>query len=271
MTTSIIKRDRILAVENILALAFAIIMNFLAITLPLNNKTTGELSDEYPNMFTPAGITFSIWSIIYLFLIAFVIYQAIVFFKQKQSVADVRSITPLFIINCMGNGAWLFAWHYQQVALSVAIMLVMLSTLILIHHRLQLARPFKPLATKLLLDVPFSLYLGWISIATIANVTTLFVDLDIVPLGISSTIWTIIMIITGAIIALFMIVKKRNIVFGLVVCWAFYGITLKRLQVGSIGSGDIIMVCHICVGILLAAMVFAFFNLVKRSTSGAQG
>lgn len=259
------QKRNVLAVANIVVFLFVIVMNYLAVTLPLNNKTTGELSDEYPNMFTPAGITFSIWSVIYLFITGFVIYQANVLFKNKVSSTVIARISPFFIINCLANGSWLFAWHYQQVALSVAIMLVMLVTLIFIHHTLKLALPFQPLNQKLWLDVPFSLYLGWISIATIANITTLFVANDILPLGISSTAWTLIMIIIGAVLSLFMVLAKKNIIFGVVVCWAFLGIIIKRIDVASLGSREIILVCQVCIGLILAAIYIAATKVSKRA------
>ena len=110
------------AIFNILVFAFVVVMNTLAVTLPLNNKTTGELSDQYPNYFTPAGFTFSIWGIIYLFLLGFTIYQAVVLFSGKSGAAKVSRITPLFILNGLLNGAWIFAWHYEQVTLSLVIM-----------------------------------------------------------------------------------------------------------------------------------------------------
>ncbi|WP_207497238.1 hypothetical protein [Aridibaculum aurantiacum] len=257
---------RLLAILNCIAFAFVVLMNIVAVKLPLNNKTTGELADQYPNLFTPAGFTFSIWSVIYTFLLGFIIYQAIVLFKNKGATEKIVAISPYFILNCMANGAWLFAWHYEIVGLSVMIMFIMLSTLIVIHHKLDLALPWRPLQQKLWLDLPFSLYLGWISIATIANVTTLFVDNNIQPLGISSPMWTMIMIGVGALLALVMILKSKNYAYALVVCWAFYGIIAKRNEAGNAGSEDIVAVAIACIAILLVAIIIkAVSSSLKRS------
>jgi hypothetical protein len=262
-------KNKRFAILNIVAFIIVIVTNWLAVILPLNGKTTGELSDAYPNKFTPAGFTFSIWGIIYLFLAGFVIYQAIVLLANKRFAERIRKITPLFIINCLANAAWLFAWHYQQVGLSVLIMLVMLITLILIHERLNLAWRWQPLTEKLLLDVPFSIYLGWISVATIANITTWFIALSIEPLGISSTMWTMIMLVVATMIGAFMAWRKDNVVFALVVCWALYGIIAKREQVGSIGSSKIILVAEICIGLLIIVILLqlAFSNRRKLTVT----
>ena len=258
------------AIANIVGLCAVLIINYLAVTQPLNNKTTGELSDLYPNMFTPAGFTFSIWSIIYSFLIGFIIYQAVELFNQKKDVEKIIRISPYFLLNCLLNGAWLFAWHYLFIGLSVFIMFALLGTLLIIHHKLNLALPLRPLSQKLWLDIPFSLYLGWISIATIANITAYLVSENIEPFSIPATIWTIIMIIVGAILGLFMVIKKRNIVFGIVVCWALFGILMKRIQVGSLGSREIILFAQISIGIVLAAIVFTLMQKSNRTIQRLQ-
>ena len=253
------------AILNILVFAFVVVMNTLAVTLPLNNKTTGELSDQYPNYFTPAGFTFSIWGIIYLFLLGFTIYQAVVLFSGKSGAAKVSRITPLFILNGLLNGAWIFAWHYEQVTISLFIMLGLLVTLIAIHNRLGLSLPWKPLSEKIFLDIPFSLYLGWISIATIANVAVWFTDRGIQPLNIAEVTWTISMIIVGTLLALLMLWWRRNIFYSLVPAWAFYGIMSKRLAAGDSESMSIATVAQVCMYVILAAVVI--FSLLQTTSS----
>lgn len=253
-----------LAIANAIAFLFVIVMNVLAVQLPLNNKTTGELSDRYPNMFTPAGITFSIWSVIYVFLAGFVIYQVYVLFNGKRGTRRIVSISFYFIINCIANGAWLLVWHYQNVPLSVLIMLVMLGTLIAIHSKLHIGLPWKPLKHKLWLDIPFSLYLGWISIATIANITTLFVEIEVSPFNLPASIWTMILIGVATLLTSFMVLRKRNIFFGLVVCWAFIGIILKRRQEATLGSAEIILTCQLCIALIVIFILIYLFR--RRNT-----
>lgn len=259
-------RNRILAIINVIAYAVVLLTNYLAVSLPLNNKTTGQLSDQYPNLFTPAGITFSIWGVIYLFLGIFVVYQLVELFKDNIVASKIKSITPVFLLNCAANASWLFAWHYEMVGLSVVIMLVMLSTLIIIHNRLNLAMQWNLMPEKLCLDIPFSLYLGWISIATIANVTTLLVSYQITPFGLSAGVWTIIMLAIATAITIAMIQIKSNYVFAFVVIWALFGIVKKRLDDNSAQSHDVNVAAHICMAIIAIVIITKIISVNRQRT-----
>jgi hypothetical protein len=193
-----------------------VIMNYLANALPLNNHKTGELSDAYPNLFVPAGITFSIWGIIYLLLAGFLIIQ----FTASGNVA-ASTIGWLFIITCLFNSFWIVCWHYEKLPLSLIVMAGLLVTLIYINILLK-DLPFN------MIKAAFGIYLGWICIATIANVTALLVNYKWGGFGIPEEIWTIIMISAGALIACLTILNLMNPFLGLSVIWAFAGIIIKR-------------------------------------------
>ncbi len=138
-----------MAAANIVAYAVMITANLLSIFLPLNGKSQMELSAQYPNLFTPAGFTFSIWSVIYMFLLGFIIYQATILLSARRAKQPtLLSISPLFISVCLSNAGWLFAWHYEMVVVSVLIMVVHLWLLVLLHDRLNLSFAWKPLAPK---------------------------------------------------------------------------------------------------------------------------
>lgn len=201
---------------NLLLFAIMVVMNYLANALPLNNKTTGELSDMYPNLFVPAGITFSIWGVIYLLLLGFCIVQ---FTSRNQAV--INSVSVLFALTCIFNSLWIAAWHYQRLPLSLIIMAGLLITLILINMKLA------PTG-NLFLKAAFGVYLGWICIATIANVTALLVNYNWNGFGLSEVAWTIIMISIGTVIASLSIMNFRNAFLGLAVIWAFAGIIINR-------------------------------------------
>jgi len=201
---------------NIALFAGMIVMNYLANALPLNNKTTGELSDAFPNLFVPAGLTFSIWGVIYLLLIAYCIIQ---FTGSNQSV--ISDIGWLFGISCVLNALWIVCWHYGKLPLSLLVMAGLLVTLIMINLRIT-SLPFG------IIKASFGIYLGWICIATIANVTALLVNYSWNGFGISEEIWTIIMISAGTIIVALTIYRLVNPFVGLSVIWAFTGIILKR-------------------------------------------
>jgi hypothetical protein len=201
---------------NIILFSIMIVMNYLANALPLNNKTTGELSDALPNLFVPAGITFSIWGIIYLLLALFCVVQ----FKGTNQEA-VNSIGWLFAVSCLLNALWIITWHYQKLPLSLLVMAAMLVTLIYIN---MLIRGF-PYG---IIKISFGIYLGWICIATIANVTVLLVHFNWNGFGMQEPAWAIILIAAGALIASLAILRLQNPFIGLAVIWAFIGIFIKR-------------------------------------------
>ena len=191
-------------------------MNYLANSLPLNGKTTGQLSDAYPNLFVPAGITFSIWGIIYLLLAVYCVMQ---FLPASKEMAV--GISLLFIISCALNGLWIVAWHYQKLPFSLLIMVGLLVTLILINIQIK----DLPLGV---FKAAFGIYLGWICIASIANFTALLVSIGWGGMGISEEAWTIIMIAAGTLIVSLAIMRFENPFIGLSVVWAFTGIVIKR-------------------------------------------
>ena len=201
---------------NLILFAGMIVINYLANAIPLNDKTTGELSDSFPNLFVPAGITFSIWGIIYLLLIVYCIVQ----FTGSNQIA-ISNISWLFCISCILNALWIVSWHYGKLPLSLIVMLGMLISLIYINILI------KDLQFGII-KASFGIYLGWICIATIANVTTLLVYYNWNRFGISEEIWTIIMISAGVLIVALSIYRLRNPFIGLSVIWAFTGIILKR-------------------------------------------
>jgi hypothetical protein len=213
---------------NIILFAIMITANTLANTLPINGFTTGELSDMYPNLFVPAGVTFSIWGLIYLLLLIFVVTQTVAAFSEK---ASKYLLSPLaswaFALTCVLNSLWIITWHYQMVFLSVVVMLLFLATLIYLVKRMDSER-IENFWSRFAVKLPFSIYLGWISVATIANITALLVHWNWNGFGIPENIWTIIMIGAGTFLAATMMLKRADIFYALVVIWAFYGIIIKR-------------------------------------------
>ena len=175
-------------VGNVAALVIVLIVNGLASGLPLGGQTTGQVSAKYPSLFTPAGFTFAIWGIIYLSLIAFVIYQALPGQRNSQTIAK---ITPLFVVNCMSNAAWIFAWHYDFLWLSLLLMVVTLLTLVQIYRLLSAAGEPDSITEWLCLRLPFALYTGWITVATIANISVLQTANGWDDAGLSAVDWTL--------------------------------------------------------------------------------
>lgn len=222
---------------NLVLFAGMIVMNYLANALPLNNKTTGQLSDEYQNLFVPAGITFSIWGVIYLLL---AIYCALQFTDRGKGIA--LNIGWLFAVSCLLNGLWIVAWHYEKLPLSLVIMLGLLITLIIINTKLT-SLPFG------ISKAAFGVYLGWICIATIANVTALLVSFNWQGFGLSHEFWTIALITIGALIISISVIRLANPFIGLAAIWAFIGIVLKR-------SDDYKMIMIAAIAAVLVVTIF---------------
>jgi len=201
---------------NILLFAGMIVMNYLANALPLNNKNTGELSDSFPNLFVPAGLTFSIWGVIYLLLLAYCVVQ----FRgaDREGISD---ISWLFGATCVLNALWIVFWHYGKLPLSLLVMLGLLISLAYINILIR-NLPYG------ILKATFGIYLGWICIATIANVTALLVNAGWNGFNISQETWTIVMIFAGTLIVGLSVYRLNNPFIGLSVIWAFIGIAIKR-------------------------------------------
>ncbi|MFC1987962.1 hypothetical protein ACFLVH_05420 [Chloroflexota bacterium] len=244
-----------LSILNLIGFLGTIVVNGLANALPLNNKTTGELSDQYPNLFVPAGLTFSIWGVIYILLAIFVIYGLIISVKNNtQKTAFIENIGILFFISSLVNIGWIFAWHYEILPLSLVLMLVILGSLITIYLRLRIGKSDSTLSEKYLVHLPFSVYLGWITIATIANVTAVLVDINWNTFGLGEQFWAVAVIIVGIAITLSILLTRKDIFYCLVVDWALLGISLKRLAdptpVQSVIIISIVGMAIISVGII---------------------
>ena len=229
---------------NILFFAVMIVMNYLANALPLNGKTTGAVSDALSNLFAPAGVTFSIWGVIYLLLLVFCVTQ---FTSSNQAI--ISRIGWLFAVSCIFNAVWIVTWHYGRLPLSVIIMLGLLVSLIWINIIVK-DLPFG------LIKAAFGIYLGWICIATIANVTALLVSYNWNGFGISGETWTIIMIIVGALITAVTLWRLNNPFIGLSVVWAFTGIMIKR----QVDYRIIFIVAAVAMGVVAVLLLLAFFK-----------
>jgi hypothetical protein len=223
------------------------------------NLTTGELSDKYPNLFVPAGLTFSIWGVIYILLAIFVIYQAVVTFRKNGlDSAFSHKIGVLFFISSIANMGWIFAWHYEVLPLSLVLMLLLLGTLLAIYLRLNIGRSEVNNREKYLVHLPFSVYLGWITIATIANVTALLVSLGWDTFGLGEQLWTVAVIIVGIAIALAILIRRRDPYYCLVIDWALLGILLKRFAASASPEWEVI-------NIVIAGMVLITLGIVVQA------
>ena len=243
-----------------------VIVNGLANALPINGMITGDISDSYPNLFAPTGITFTIWGVIYLLLAAHTAYQLGLFRKQGEEVKNalLKEVGTLFAISSLANVAWIFAWHYKNILLSLLFMLIILVCLALIYIRIH--KEQMTTNEKVFIRLPFSVYFGWITVATIANVTTLLVDKLGSPvnlLGISEVVWTVVILVVGLLISVVTTLKHRDVAYGLVIVWAYIGILIKHLMDKPLPDGfnsqypAVIVTVVISLVVLVATIIFS--------------
>lgn len=207
-----------------LLFVFMIIVNGLANSLPLNGISTGDVSYKYPNLFQPSGMTFSIWGVIYVMLFAYLIYQYTLIGKELslESRQLYDKVNLIFACSSLLNGLWLFAWHYDRMILSTVIILLLLVSLILMSQMsIQLDN---------LTKTTFSIYLGWITIATIANITITLVKYGMPGFNQSAVLLTVFILFIGLMIAILWMVKYKDLAFGAVVLWAYLGIIIRHLS-----------------------------------------
>lgn len=252
----------------LLSFLVMVVVNALANILPINGINTGAAADRYPNLFTPAPLTFAIWGAIYLALLIYVIFQLL----PNRASADparqalLEKVGKLFIFSSLLNAAWIFTWHYNLIPISVAVMLLILLSLIRIGWLLR--EPHCSPKEELALRLPFGLYFGWITVATIANITVLLVQLGWDGFGITPEVWMAIIVVVGALIATTTMYSVRNAAYGLAAVWAFAGILNRHLSPAWYGGQYtlIVVVTSISIGVLLAALVATAVHMRKVAT-----
>ncbi|MEI6509439.1 MAG: tryptophan-rich sensory protein [bacterium] len=210
---------------NVIAVLAVIVINILANALPLNGQNTGAISDRFAVFFVPAGYVFSIWGLIYIGLLLFAIYQALP--SQRENPRLVK-IGYWFAFSSLANIAWLFLWHYLQFTWTIFAMLALLVSLLVIYLRLGVGKTIVPSSERWMVQAPISIYLGWISVATIANATQLLDFLKWNAWGISPEFWAVILLAIATVLSSAMSFRRGDIAYSLVIAWAFVGIALKH-------------------------------------------
>ena len=235
----------------IVAILAMIAINGLANALPINGQQTGAVADRFDVLFVPAGYVFSIWGLIYLALLTYAGYQAL---PRSREDERVRSIDGLVIASCVANGSWIFAWHYELFGLSLVLMLGLLASLIGVYVRLDIGLTKPETRQRLCVDLPFSIYLGWITVATIANASTVLVDLGWGGWGLSDFTWLVVMLVAALGIASVMTWSRGDVAYLAVLIWAFVGIAVKHAAtqpIAVVAGGSAAVV----VGLVVLALV----------------
>ena len=264
------KTLQLFQVGNIIVVILTIIINGLANILPIGGKYTRELSDNIPNLFVPAGITFSIWGIIYVLIISFAIYLARDLFKKEKTTKPfLERISYFFIIANLANIIWIFLWHYEQILLSLLAMILLFVSLLFIYLKLNIGIEKVSMKDKLFIHVPISVYIGWITVATIANVTAVLVTIDWDGFGISEEIWTMLVLIIATIITILIITTRKDYAYSAVIIWALIGIYLKRIADDPIYGVQAQIAYTAVIALVVIIIVATISTLIQYSKNKA--
>lgn len=245
-------KDTIRQYANLLSVLLALTINILATGLPLNGQDTGEISDRFKVYFVPAGYVFSIWGIIYLGWIAFTIFQ---FLPSQKESPRLRRLGYLFAVSNLFNAAWLFCWHYNWFGWSVLVMLTLLGLLIASYLRLNVNRSSVTRSEYWSVDVLFSVYLGWITVATVANITDWLYFVGWEGFGIPAQTWAVIMLAVASLLGLAMALTRRDAGYLFVLVWAFGGIAVKQTSAPIVVTG-----AWIAAALMLGLAIFSLIR-----------
>jgi hypothetical protein len=239
------KRISVSQIITILATIITIAINGLANSLPLNGLTTGEISDRFEIYFVPAGYVFSIWGLIYLGLIVYTIYQAL---PNQRDNTVLQKIAPAYWVSSLANSAWIFMWHYERFRLTLPFMLAILISLLVIYLLLSGVTG----GLKWLVKLPFSVYLGWITVATVANTSQFLFFLNWDGFGISGALWAVIMLGIASLLGLIMAWRENDTPYLLVLVWAFLGITVSQADTQLVVYGAWTAIAVLVVGLMVS-------------------
>ncbi|MEK4666045.1 tryptophan-rich sensory protein [Niallia sp. FSL R7-0271] len=230
----------------ILSLLFYVMMvgvNALANIIPINGQTTGEISNKLAVLVTPASYAFMIWGVIYILL---AIWLARGFMRKHRALIYSKTNSILFVLTCILNAGWILVWHYELFALSVAVILLLLLTLLFLYKAIKAA-------SNRLFDIfPFSIYIGWISVASIVNISYY---VTYIGLNVTDPLWTVSLLAMGGILGIFFRIFEKDWAYSLVIIWAYLAIAIKNWS-----SAQAVSYSALFISLLLLILVFIPFK-----------
>jgi hypothetical protein len=243
--------DRFRAILVVFATVVTIVFNSLAAAGFVNGIRANEISDRYPTIVTPAGYAFSIWSLIYLGLAAFSVYQLL-----PAKLERFRGVRTLFIASSFLNCAWIYFWHSNQIAVCFVIILALFATVVFIVAKIGCST----MTETWLVQAPFGIYAGWLSVASIANLAIMLVYLDVQMSPTTQKIFAVTLILFAAVAAVLVRIKLRNFFYSLAVAWAVTAIAVKQ-------SGNTFLIVASAIAVVTCLITTGSFVLHLRDSS----
>lgn len=245
------KKITVAQIITVLVTLLTIGVNILANALPLNGLYTGDISDRFDIYFVPAGYVFSVWGVIYIGLLVYALFQVL---PAQAGNPVLKKIAPYYWLSSLANIIWIFLWHYQVFSLTVLFMVLLLISLLIIYRNLEASEGL----LKWMVKLPFSIYLGWISVATIANFAQWLYYLEWNGWGIDPAFWAVIMLAVASVLGVLMSWLKNDTPYGLVLIWAFVGITVSQA-----GTGNVVFAAWIGAGLIALSIFVGLFKFKK--------
>ncbi len=258
------KRDIFRQFSVIFATFFALVMNYASTALPLNGRTPAQISDSFNVLFVPAGYVFSIWGLIYIALLAYTIYHSL---PSQRSNPRLRRTGWLVAATSLVNGSWIFFWHFGFYVMSLVAMLVLLALLIAIYLRLDVGRSTFSGSERFTVAFLPSIYLGWITVATMANITAVLSYLGWNGWGISGVAWTIVLLAAGVAVAAISAFTRRDATYLLVLVWAFTGISVRWLSLPVLNTAGFVAAALVVVMLVASRLIRQAHQLVSPAVS----
>lgn len=258
-------RDLLRQAVTVLSFAATVVVNALANALPINGQTTAAISDSFRVFVIPAGFTFAIWGLIYALLLVFTVYQAL---PSRRADPLLRRLGYLPALSGVLNVAWIFLWQYELFVPTLVVMGGLLSTLIAIYLRLEQGRTARSRTEDWAVSIPFRVYLGWITVATILNVAVALTSIGVDGGGVRPEAIASAVLVVGLLIAATVVVRGRDVAYGLVIVWAYGGIYAKE------AASDFVPLVAAAGAVVIAGLVAAIVlhDLIggRRTRTGAQ-
>ena len=246
------KNSGVLKWLNIIAFVAVILINGLAgSTTLIGGQDTAQVSDNNFTLITPAGYTFAIWGIIYTLLGLFVIYQALPSDKGKST----EKVGWFFILSCIANICWLFLWQFEFLAVSVVLMFLLFASLLKVYLNLGISKSSISWRERIAVQAPFSVYFGWITIASIANVAAALVSVGWDGFGLSAETWGILVILIALLITTLVVITRKDVAYGLVIVWALIGISVGQSDIQNISLLTQVSAV-VVVGVIILTLIF---------------
>ncbi|MEM7794481.1 MAG: tryptophan-rich sensory protein [Cyanobacteria bacterium P01_C01_bin.118] len=233
--------DRGLAIATWIAIVGTLVVNTLSNIFPIDGNTVADLANGPLGgvLITPANYAFSIWGVIYVGLMVYAWYQSR---PKHRSQLVIKRINSCLIAACVAQIAWIYLFTLQLYWLSVLAMVLILLSLIAAYSELADGQHHSDRRRQQRVNGPISIYLAWISVATIVNVASAFYSSGITELGLSDVIWTAVMIVLANGVAALAIVQRQDLPFALVFIWADVAIAQRHQEMPAIWVPSLLMV-----------------------------